>query len=40
MTEQDPPSPAETAIAALRDLTEAVAEVVGRMFDLPSEDAA
>jgi hypothetical protein len=52
VTEQDPPAPAETAIAeeanltrdvlrqywALRDLTEAAAEVAGRMFDLP-EDA-
>ena len=37
MTEQDPPDPAETAVAMLRDIAEAVCAVAERMFDLPPE---
>jgi hypothetical protein len=37
VTEQD--RPAEAAVTMLRDLTEAVAAVAGRLFDLPEEDS-
>ena len=40
MPEQDPPAPPETAVAMLRDLTEAVCTVAERIFGLPPGEGA